>query len=301
MKLPPLNALRAFEAAARHQGYIAAAEELCVTRGAISRHVKLLEDHLDVQLFHRGHKGVSLTEAGRSLLPVVSDAFGAIARQADQISARSSELNVICPPALSIRWLFPLLTRFREAHPDIHVRLTTDFYGQSGFDATRYDLGISLEHRPGRSPDIEVQPIFPMILSPACSPALLETGPRLRSPEDLAAHTLLHESPAREDWQTWARHFRVDGLDPMRGEAFPNLDMAARAAVMGAGVIMADVVLCREEFASGALVLPFPELKCDTPSGRYAMIGSRRKWNNSAVAAFRAWIDDNSATGPGLV
>lgn len=290
MRLPPLNALRAFEAAARHNGYIAAAEELHVTRGAISRQVKLLEEHLGVSLFHRGHNGVTLTEAGQSLLPVLTDAFEKIAARTHRLTASASELDIICPPALSIRWLFPLLARFREAHPDIHVRLTTDFYAEGGFDPARHDLGVSLEYWPGRSPKIQVQPLFPMILSPASSPTLLAGDRPLTTPADLGRFTLLHESPAREDWRTWTDHFGVDGIDPTRGEAFPNLDMATKAAVMGAGVVMADLVLCRHELASGALVLPFPDMACQTRYGRFALIGASARWHDPKVTVFRDWI-----------
>ncbi|WP_420397336.1 LysR substrate-binding domain-containing protein [Nioella sp.] len=290
MRLPPLNALRAFEAAARHDGYIAAAEELHVTRGAISRQVKLLEEHLGLQLFHRGHNGVTLTDAGRDLLPVLTDAFGKIAAQADRITEQAAELRIICPPTLSIRWLFPKLALFRQAHPDIQVRLTTDFYGESGFDPGRYDLGVSLEFWPGRPNAIRTQPVFPMRLSPACSPALLEAGPPLASPADLGRFTLLHESPAREDWRTWVQHFGIDGLDPTQGEAFPNLDMAAKAAVMGAGVVMADLALCRDELEHGALVLPFPDLSCETQYGRFALIGAEDRWDTPKVKVFRDWI-----------
>lgn len=286
MPLPPLNALRAFEAAARHGGYIAAAEELHVTRGAISRHVSLLEDHLGVLLFHRGHNGVALTAVGRRLLPVLTEAFASIARETDRIATVASELRIICPPALSIRWLFPRLDRFRRAHPDIRVRLTTDFYGEDGFDAAEYDLGVSLEQAPGRSPHIVSQKLFPMRLSPACAPALAD---RLARPGDLAHLTLLHESTRRQDWATWVSHFSVTGPDPASGEAFPNLDMAVRAAVMGAGVVMADLALCREELDTGALVLPFPEMVCGTAQGGYALIGPRDKWRDPKVRAFRAW------------
>ncbi|MGI3183444.1 LysR substrate-binding domain-containing protein [Nioella aestuarii] len=290
MRLPPLNALRAFEAAARHQGYIAAAEELCVTRGAISRHVKLLEEHLGVALFHRGHKGVALTEAGQDLLPVLTETFTRIATQVAQLSEQAAELRIICPPTLSIRWLFPKLARFRQLHPEIQVRLTTDFYGDSGFDPTRYDLGVSLEVWPGRSADVKTQAIFPMRLSPACSPALMAGSHALRTPADLGRVTLLHESAAREDWQTWVRHFEIKEFDPTRGEAFPNLDMATKAAVMGAGVVMADLALCQEELQNGTLVLPFPDMACDTPHGSYALIGSEDRWHAPNVKTFRDWI-----------
>ncbi|QDI78033.1 MULTISPECIES: LysR substrate-binding domain-containing protein [Leisingera] len=288
MRLPPLNALRAFEAAARHEGFIAAADELFVTRGAISRQVKILEDHIGVQLFHRNARGVELTAAGQRLYPVLTGAFAMMQREVERIAADAAELRVICPPTLSIRWLLPQLEQFRAAHPEIKLQLTTDFYSSKGFRAAEYDLGISVENRAGRPPDIEVLPLFEMVLAPACAPSLL---PALEAgPEALAGQRLLHESPRRFDWPTWVQHFGVEQVDPASGEAFPNLDMATRAAVMGAGVVMADLVLCQEELARGDLVLPFPEMTCGTPDGAYALIGERLKWHDPKVAAFRDWL-----------
>lgn len=288
MRLPPLNALRAFEAAARHEGFIAAADELFVTRGAISRQVKILEDHIGVQLFHRNARGVELTAAGQRLYPVLTGAFAMMQREVEQIAADASELRVICPPTLSIRWLLPQLEQFRAAHPEIKLQLTTDFYSSKGFRGAEYDLGISVENRVGRPPDIEVLPLFEMVLAPACAPSLL---PALADgPAALAGQRLLHESPRRFDWATWVQHFGVEQVDPASGEAFPNLDMATRAAVIGAGVVMADLVLCHEELARGDLVLPFPEMTCGTPDGAYALIGERQKWNDPKVAAFRDWL-----------
>ena len=302
MSLPPLNALRAFEAAARHNGFVAAADELCITRGAVSRHVKLLEAHLGIALFRRTHKGVDLTAAGRRLLPVLTDAFTAIERETRSLTAQSSELRIICPPALSIRWLFPRLESFRRDHPDIRVRLTTEFYGDQGFDAAEYDLGISLEHRPGRSPDIAVQPLFPMVLSPACAPALVQAEGGLADPARIGELSLLHESPKRIDWATWLRRFDIAGVDVESGEAFPNLDMAVKAAVLGSGVVMADLFLCREELAGGALVLPFPDMRCETPQGRYCLIGPRDRWHDPRIRAFRDWaasvVQEDFATAP---
>ncbi|NVK13029.1 MAG: LysR family transcriptional regulator [Rhodobacteraceae bacterium] len=291
MRLPPLNSLRAFEAAARHQGFIAAAEELFVTRGAISRQVKILEDHIGVQLFHRNARGVALTEAGRRLYPVLTEAFAKMLHEVERIAADASELRVICPPTLSLRWLLPQLEQFRIAHPEIKVRLTTSFYGGKGFDPAEFDLGISVQNRRGRPKEIEVLPLFDMQLSPACAPALL---PALADgPAALAGQRLLHENPRREDWAAWVQHFGVKEVDTAGGETFPNLDMATRAAVMGAGVVMADLLLCREELARGDLVLPFPDMTCGTPDGAYALIGDRQKWHDPKVAAFREWLLNN--------
>lgn len=290
MKLPPLNALRAFEAAARHGGYIDAADELFVTRGAISRHVKLLEDHLGVTLFRRNHRGVELTTAGQRLLPVLSDAFETIARETGRLAETGADLRIICPPTLSIRWLLPRLEQFRQEHPKIRVNVTTCFYGAKGFDEDEFDLGISVEHKPGRAGNIVVQPLFPMTITPACAPALMADG-ALSKPEDMRNFTLLHENPNHGDWTTWVRKFNMDMIDPGSGDAFPNLDMAVKAAVIGAGIVMADVHLCREELDRGDLVLPFSQMSCSTPDGDYALIGPREKWDEPKVRAFRTWLE----------
>lgn len=291
----PLNALRAFEAAARHGGYIAAAEELCVTRGAISRHVKLLEDQLGLALFHRHARGVALTEAGASLLPVLSEAFSGIERELSRLTANANELRIICPPALSIRWLFPLLDEFRARHPEIRVRLTTEFFGDMGFDAQQFDLGISSEFACKRGGDTLAQPLFPLRISPACAPGFL-TRVQLQEPADLRRVTILHERRWQGDWAAWLDRFAPDHarelVDVSRGEVFPNFDMAVKAAVLGTGVVMADLELCRDELKSGALLLPFPDMVCDTPLGDYALIGARESWEKPHVRAFRDWAQE---------
>ena len=287
-KLPPLNALRAFEAAARHRGFVGAGEELSVTRGAISRHVKLLEDHLGVQLFERLAQGVRLTPAGTAFLPAVTEAFGMIGRAAAEVSADANELRVVCPPGTSIRWLLPKLDGFREAHPEFNVRLTTDFYPDGGFDPINADIGFSISNLPNRSRDLEVQTLFPILLTPACTPDY-RLKKSLTSPEALADCELLHETRRHADWRTWVDAFQPVGVDPADGQEFPNIDIATKAAVMGVGVAMADLILCREELQSGTLVAPFPDMVCKSPDGDICLIAGRHKWHSPKVAAFRSW------------
>ena len=289
MRPPPPNALRAFEAAARHGGFIAAAEELHVTRGAVSRHVKLLETHLGVALFHRRAQGVRLTLAGQRLSAVLTEAFGTIQREVERIAADATVLRVICPPATSIRWLIPRLDDFRRRHPEIRVRMTTDFHADGGFDPSENDIGFSVADWPNRARNIKSVTLFPVLLTPACAPRLLETGPPLDHPAALAHYPLLHETPDHIDWTDWLAAFDVDGVDPESGDDFPNLDMATKAAVMGAGVVMADLALCREELASGALVAPFPHMVCPSPLGGICLLASREKWEEPKVRAFRTW------------
>ena len=299
MPLPPLNALRAFEAAARHGGFIDAAEELHVTRGAISRHVKSLESHLDVALFRRHARGVELTAAGRVLLPVLTDAFRRIEEGTRRVAERA-DVRVICPPAMSVRWLLPKLPEFRTAHPDIRLSVTTDFYGDRGFDGIEYDFAFSIENPPhGRPRNIRQQKLFPYRNSPACSPDLMKSAGPFQRPEDLVGQTLLHEAGTKSDWPDWARHFQVNSLDTDRGDVFPTFDLAVKAAVIGAGVVMADLVLCREELESGALVLPFPDLACDAPVGCYTLIGAADRWEDPALSAFRNWVAEQAGKGSG--
>ena len=290
-RLPPLNALRAFEAAARHRGFVGASEELHVTRGAISRHVKLLEDHLGVQLFERLAQGVRLTPAGTAFLPTVSEAFSMIGRAAEEVSADANELRVVCPPGTSIRWLLPKLEGFREAHPEFNVRLTTDFYPDGGFDPIHADIGFSISNLSSRSHDLEVQALFPILLTPACTPTY-RSKKSLKSPEVLADCELLHETRSHADWRTWVDAFQPVGVDPADGQEFPNIDIATKAAVMGVGVAMADLVLCREELQSGTLVAPFPDMVCKSSDGDICLLAGRHKWHSPKVAAFRSWANE---------
>jgi len=294
-RLPPLNALRAFEAAARHGGYVGASEELHVTRGAISRHVKHLEEHLGVLLFTRKAQGVRLTAAGARLLPVVSEAFGNIVREAESISSDASELRVICPPGTSIRWLLPRLEDFRRRHPELRVRLTTDFLSDGGFDAAGADVGFSVTNWPHRSKPLQTQTLFPVVLTPACSPGYLRER-SLASPADLADCELLHETKSHTDWKDWCDAFPKFGVDYSGGQDFPNIDIATKAAVMGIGVVMADLVLCREELETETLIAPFPDLIVTSPLGGICLLGDTEKWNTEKVAAFRSWAYDTAET-----
>lgn len=137
---------------------------------------------------------------------------------------------------------------------------------------------------------IEILPLFPMVIVPACAPALLNGSTPLKQPADLAHFTLLHESPGHLDWTSWLTAFGVQGVDPRSGVVLPNLDMAVKAAVMGKGVVMGDLVLTREEFESGQLVMPFEDMKCETSYGDGALRGPARSWRDPKVEAFRSWI-----------
>jgi LysR family glycine cleavage system transcriptional activator len=287
MKLPPLNALRAFEAAARNESFALAADELFVSRGAISRHVKLLEEATSLTLFRRHANGVELTKDGKALLDVVSASFASIASAVESLQATSNGLRVLCPPATATRWLIPKLADFSARHPEIPVSLTVDFHVEKPFDGIRHDVCFSLHGTPHRLPQIESLPLFPSRVSVVCSPALAET---LHLPADLAQQRLIHENPYLQDLTEWARVFDVKSIENKKGEVFPNLDNAVKAAVTGQGVVVADLTLCRDELETGALVMPFPELICDGEFGDICITYASNRAGEPAIAAFIEWL-----------
>lgn len=289
MRLPSLNALRAFEAAARHQSFARAAEELRVTQGAVSRHVGLLEEDLGVALFRRHPRGVELTAQGRALLPELTASFERIARATRQVAEGERELRVACQPTLAARWLVRRLSGLQELRPGTRVTLGL-MCGYDDFFRGGFDLGIAhYEADLDRPPGLEAVLLRREAMAPVCAPALREGTRALRRPEDLARHTLLHPHPDRQDWRRW---LRAAGL-PERvaeegGQVFQTLEMAIAAAVGGLGVAMADLHLVRDELSSGALVTPF-DLVVSEGTG-YFLFVERGRFEEPKVAAFRDWL-----------
>jgi LysR family glycine cleavage system transcriptional activator len=281
-----LNALRAFEAAARHQSFATAADELHVTQGAVSRHVRLLEEHLGVALFRRQAQGVRLTAAGRSLLPDVSAAFERIEAAARRLVRGERELRVGAAPTLAGRWLLRRLARFHAAHPETRVILAW-MSGYEDFRAGGFDLAIVPvdidEHRPA---NLEARLLRQEALSPACAPA---RAPVLATPADLRGETLLHPSTYREDWRLWLRAAGLPVELAEGGLAFPTLEMAISAAIGGLGVAMVDLLLVRDELAQGVLVAPFERVVREGTG--YLLVAERGRLEEPALAAFRDWLD----------
>lgn len=300
MRLPPLNALRAFEAAARHQSFARAADELHVSQGAVSRHVKLLEARLGVALFRRHAQGVELTGPGRTLLPELTAAFERIARAAARAAEGDREIRVIAAPTLAMRWLVPRLPRFRELHPALHVSVGIF---RKDFDELRdggYDIGINTvdEHfRP--APGFEAVPLRPEALTPICSPKLLQGPHRLKQPADLRRQVLLHPSADRADWRKWGRAAGLDDGDVERGLEFTTMEMALGAAIGGLGVTVGDLHLFGEELAAGRLVAPFDLVVSDGTG--YFLLVERGRRALPQLAAFCDWILAESAADMKLI
>jgi LysR family glycine cleavage system transcriptional activator len=295
MRLPSLNALRAFEAAARHQSFVKAADELHVTQGAVSRHVKLLEDELGVLLFRRQPRGIELTAQGRALLPELTAAFERIAQAARQISLGDRELRIGCHPTLASRWLIRHLAGFQAVRPEIRVTLglicDDDDFVRDGFDLGIVHRDTELK----RAATLETVLFRQEAMTPVCAPALCRGEHGLRQPEDLVRQTLLHPTTSRQDWRRWLRAAGLpEQLADQGGRVFPTLEMATAAAVGGLGVAMADLHLVREELAAGTLVAPF-ELTVSEGTG-YFLFALRGRLEEPKLAAFRDWLQAESVT-----
>jgi LysR family glycine cleavage system transcriptional activator len=296
-RIAPLNALRAFEAAARHLSFTRAAEELHVTPAAISHQIKALEDYCGAPLFRRMTRSLLLTDQGQAALPVLREGFDMLAVASQQMAQPRDDhvLTVSAAPSIAAKWLVTRLERFRVKQPDIDVRLdTTDRL--TDFDRDGVDLVI--RYGAGNYPDLHVEPLFPTAVFPVCSPDLLK-GPRpLREPNDLAGHTLLHvdwssQSVTWPVWRMWLLAAGTEGVDPERGPRFNDAGLILQTAIAGQGVALSADVLAADDLAAGRLVRPF-ELSVPVDFGYY-IVCLKEKAENPKVAAFAAWLHEEAA------
>ena len=254
-RLPPLNALKAFEAAARHESFTRAAEELCVTQGAVSHQVKALEAELGLKLFNRERQRLVITEAGRSYLAVVRDAFDRIADGTERVLQRQSGgvLTVSTSPNFAAKWLVHRLARFGEAHPEIDLRVSASAHH---IDFAREDVDLAIRHSDGNVPGLHVTRLCAEELFPVCSPALLKGRQPLRTPSDLRRFSLLHNSD-RQGWKQWLDYAGAANVDNARGPVISQASMTIDAAVDGQGIALARTALAARDMISGRLVRPF--------------------------------------------
>lgn len=284
----PLTALRSFEAAGRHLSFSRAAEELFVTQAAISRQIRELEAFLNQPLFVRHHRRVELTDAGHKLLRQLVKSFDDIDQRLGELIARPEQavVTVSAEPSLGASWLVPRLNRFREQRPDIDVSLDVDPRVVE-FRSGQAELALRFSARDTSWPRSDAEHLGPVIDSPVLSPSLLKSGPPLDSPADLARYTLLHE----ENRQGWARWFEAAGVGrdvvPDRGPLLADAALAKQAAVLGHGVALGDLLLVRDELASGALVKPF---ETNVVCGAYWLVAKDLGKLSEPAQAFADWI-----------
>ena len=285
-RLPPLNALRTFEAAARRLSFSRAADELHVTHSAVSHQVKALEEFLGVTLLHRHTRAVRLTDAGQAYLPVLRDAFDRIAEVTEGLLGGESAgaLTVSVTPAFATRWLVPRLGRFYDAHPEIDVRLSPSI---DLVDFARDDVDLAIRYGRGDWPPLRADHLLKLDRFPVCAPKLLQGRHGLRTPHELRHHTLLHDE-LREDWRNWLLAARVAGIDLSRGQTFNETSLLLQAAVAGLGVAVAYSALVADDLASGRLVKPFDITLADE-FGFYVVCPEATA-DRPKVRALREWL-----------
>lgn len=293
-RLPPLNAVRAFEAAARHESFHAAADELAVTPGAVAQHVKSLEAWLRLPLFRRlPSRGVVLTQAGQRYAAAVSGLLDDLAEATRRLVAQDNVhvLTVSTIHSFAAQWLIPRLASFRKEEPGLDVRVVAS---NSLTDFDREEVDLAIRYGRGGYHDLTAELLLEESYFPVCSPALMREGPHpLREPADLAYHTLLHEDagallPSVVGWSEWLAAAGVTGVDPRRGPRFTHTFLALQAAAGGQGVAMATSVLIGDDLDNGRLVRPFGP---DVPSPfNYYLVCPPAAAELPKVQAFARWI-----------
>ncbi|HEX2801656.1 MAG TPA: transcriptional regulator GcvA, partial [Phenylobacterium sp.] len=291
-RLPPLNALRAFEAAARHLNFSRAADELSVTPGAVSQQIQNLEDYVGAALFKRTPKGLLLTDAAQTALPALREAFDRLAEAASLLTAAvdGRRLSLTAPPSFAAKWLVPRLGAFEQAHPQVDVWLSA---GIELLDLTAGEVDVAIRYGAGRYPGLEVKRLFSETVIPVAAPSLLAEQP-LNAPADLAHHILLHDgSPDLDDscpdWAMWLAARGLKAIDGMRGPRFNQSSLVIEAAVNGRGVALAKRTLAAADLEAGRLVAP---LQIATAVDfAYYLVHPKAKGRLPQVKAFVSWIE----------
>ena len=294
-RLPPLSALRAFEAAARRLSFQAAADELAVSPSAVSHAVRTLETDLGQPLFVRGTRSVSLTDAGRALAPGLSDGFETILRAVERtrrIGARPT-ITLSTGPAIAAKWIVPRLYAFEETHPGIDVRITTSLrlvdFAREGIDA-----GIRFGRGP--YPGLDARRLFGDALTPLASPAVAAT---LRTPRDVLAHRLIVDDSTtdRESMPSWADWFAAEGVGPAlwRGSVERALTITqahhtVQAVMDGVGVSLGRLGVAATDLQAGRLVAPF-ERRLPTPHS-FWFVTAKGRMAEPPIAAFLEWLGE---------
>ncbi len=290
--LHPLNALRAFEAAARHLSFVKAADELHVTPAALSHQVKKLEDYLGAQLFQRLTRGLLLTETGQVLRSELTDIFQRLDRAMERVQIKEVEgaLTISVAPMFAVKWLFPRLIDFEARHPAIDLRISSSL-NVIDFHRDAFDAAIRFGH--GQYEHLTSVRLLEEQLTPVISPHLLAKGPDLIEPADLKDYILLHcdslsFDPTAPKWSDWLAAANVGSIDVSRGPRFDLPDHTIQAAIDGAGVALGWRTLARDDIAAGRLVAPFD---LAIPLGAsFHLVYPDAYGDRPKVKTFRAWL-----------
>ena len=294
-RLPPLNALRAFEAAARHLSFTKAAEELNVTQAAVSHQVKGLEEALGVTLFRRFNRRLMLSDAGQVYLPELSEVFDRIDHATRRVrqEEEGGPLKVSVSNSLAAKWLLPRLPGFRARHPEFDVMVAAS---DTLVDFTRDDFDMGVRFGLGHYPGLRTDLLFEDEVFPVCSPQLLEGPHPLRSLDDLRHHTLLHDDIGESelpDWHLWFEASGAPAMDRERGPRFSHSSLVIQAAIEAQGVGLVRASLVGLDLEAGRLVRPFgPSLKSNFACFVVSLESAAER---PKVKAFREWLIEQAA------
>lgn len=290
-RLPSLNALRAFEAGARHLSFTRAAEELSVSQTAISHQVRHLEDQLGAKLFERRARELRLTPSGSLLFPAVSRSLDGMAEAVARVRAApaSRPLTVSVAPTFGARWLSQRLGRFWREHPDVDVRL---HHALKLVDLRRDDVDLAVRWGRGRWPGVKSEKLMEAHVTPLCSPALQEGEYPLRAPPDLRHHTLIQQKDTHE-WAEWLAAAGVQGIEALRGPVVDDANVIIQLALAGDGVMLGSPELLSAEIAAGRLVAPF--ISDPDPAVAYYVVYLPDALAQPQVRAFRDFLKREAA------
>ena len=290
-KIPPLNAIKAFEAAGRHNSFTRASEELCVSHGAISKQVALLESWLNTKLFIRTQSQLEITPAGKTLLGAITPAFDRIALTAMQLMedvTPPAVLNVNAPPTFTMRWLIPRISSFQKAHPDTEIKLTTSTEPINFLEFT-YDIAIRGSHI-----DLGLEHATPFMtetIIPICHPDLILSTP-FKEPEEINQFTAISYGTEPMKWSEWASATNLKEFRPKNILQFEQMYFALQAASEGLGIVLVPLFLVADDIATGKLCAPFGTL--GARQRKYYAVSRFVQKEKPIIKAFCKWINQES-------
>lgn len=292
-RLPPLNALRAFEAAARRLSFTKAAEELNVTPGAISQQIRQLEEFAGAPLFRRTGRQVLLTDTGQAALPLLTAAFEQMIEAAHLMRAptRRNRLMISCAPSFAAKWLAHRLDGFQLQYPDAEVWVSADI---ALVDFAGPDVDLAVRYGGGNYEGLRFEKLMSESVMPVCSPAIQDSDKPIKSPRDLKHHQLLHdESPENDpscpDWGSWLAARNINDVDTSRGPRFNQASMVVEAAAAGRGVALAKRAIAAADLESGRLIAPFADGAADLDFA-YWVVWPKGRTQSAVARNFIKWI-----------
>lgn len=287
-RLPPLNSLKAFEAAARNLSFTKAADELYVTQAAVSHQIKTLEEHLGLKLFLRRNRSLLLTEEGQAYFLDIKDIFGQLVDATEKLLARGAKgsVAVSLTPSFAIQWLVPRLHSFNVMHPEIDIRIKAQDLDENSLTD---DVDVAIYYGRGNWHGVQSHKLHTEYLVPLCSPLLLSGPKPLNHVEDLQNHMLLHDM-TRKPWKTWFKTIGVNNTRVNQGPIFSHSSMVLQAAIHGQGVALVNSVLARPEIDSGRLVVPFNHA-LESKNAFYLVVRESQA-ELGKIVAFKEWMLD---------